>query len=181
LQPAGSSRCGKKRPAALKREVFTPSPRHVRAKGARAVGELLPAVAKPAFERYGFALAEILQHWATYAGKELAAYTAPEKMKWPRSAGGNTGEGATLILRVDGPRAVEVQHRIPQLMERLNAAFGYRAVTAIRILQAPLSVPQPREKVRPPLKINEAAFSGVEDGRLRMALSRMSAGVQAKR
>ncbi len=147
----------------------------------KSVGELVPGVAKPAFERYGFALVEILQHWSAYAGKELAAYTAPEKLKWPRAAQSDaTSEGATLILRVDGPRAVEVQHRIPQLIERLNAAFGYRAVTAIRLLQAPLAV-KPRTRAKPPLKVDEAAFSHVADDRLRSALSRMSAGVQTRR
>ena len=46
--------------------------------------------------------------------------------------------GATLVLRVDGPRAIEVQYQSTQIIERINAHFGYRAVSEIRFLQAPL-------------------------------------------
>ncbi|MEL6289347.1 MAG: DciA family protein, partial [Pseudomonadota bacterium] len=44
----------------------------------------------------------------------------------------------TLVLRVDGPLALELQHRSAQLIERINRYFGYRAIAALRILQAPL-------------------------------------------
>jgi hypothetical protein len=181
LPSASARRCGKTGAAVPVREAFTPAPKRAYAAGARTVGEFLPSVAKPAFERYGFALVEILQHWAAYAGKDMAAYTAPEKLKWPRAAmNGEVSEGATLILRVDGPRIVEVQHHIPQLIERLNTAFGYRAITAIRLLQAPLTGARPRNRAAPVLKTDESAFGSVADGKLRAALARMSAGVCAR-
>ena len=99
---------------------------------------------KPAFEKYGFPAAAILTDWAAIAGTELAAFTAPERLKWPRKScdadDAGTRAGATLILRVDGPRALEVEHLRPErLIERINASFGYRAVADIRVLQAPLA------------------------------------------
>lgn len=106
---------------------------------------------KPAFERFGFASVELLTNWAAYAGADLASFTCPEKLKWSRrNQTDETGkdEGAVLILRVSGARAIEVQHKTPQIIERINAAFGYRAVTAIRICQAPVeaATPAPKEE-----------------------------------
>ena len=55
-----------------------------------------------------------------------------------RPAKGWRAEGATLVLRVDGPRAIEVQHRSGKILDRVNTYFGYRAVAEMRILQAPV-------------------------------------------
>ncbi len=48
------------------------------------------------------------------------------------------------MLRVEGPRAIEVQHRVGQILERVNLYFGYRAITEMRILQAPVAKTAPR-------------------------------------
>ena len=169
-----------------KRQGFTPSgawrPHSARA---RSVGEFVPALMKPAFERYGFPAAAILTDWAAIAGTELAAYTAPERLKWPRrtsevDAGGQIG--ATLLLRVDGPRALEVEHLRPRLIERINASFGYRAVADIRVLQAPLvRRDAPGKRAAAPGPAPTAPFNGLKDDRVRQALARIAAGIEAAR
>jgi hypothetical protein len=155
---------------------------------ARTVGEFLPALMRPAFEKYGFSSAAILTDWAALAGPELAAYTAPERLKWPRKkpGEGKDGEpsgGATLILRVVGARALEVEHRRPQIIERLNASFGYRAVAEIRLVQAPLEkrdarpVPsQPSPSANPP-----AGLSEIREEKLREAIARLASGIETRR
>jgi hypothetical protein len=151
------------------------------------VQDLLPGIVRPAFERYGFATAEILSNWRHCAGDEFAACTAPEKLTWPRLAADGDAEapGATLLLRVSGARALEVQHKLPLLMDRINAAFGYRAIASIRLLQAPL--PEKRGTGRetrplpaPPARCIEAV-AAVSDPRLKSALIRLSAGIAARR
>ena len=169
-----------------KRQGFIPSggawkPHSSRAKP---VGEFVPALMKPAFEKYGFPAAAILTDWAAIAGRELAAFTAPERLKWPRktSSDADGGQGATLILRVDGPRALEVEHMRPRLIERINASFGYRAVADIRVLQAPLirrEAPKPRT-LRPPAA-STAIFADVREDRVKEALARIAAGIEAAR
>ncbi len=75
-----------------------------------------------------------------------ASFTLPERLKWPRNVDAfedvsdeaRGRPGATLVLRVDGPRAIEVQYQTVQIIERINAHFGYRAVSDIRFIQAPL-------------------------------------------
>ena len=152
---------------------------------AKSVGEFVPALMKPAFEKYGFPAAAILTDWAAIAGTELAAFTAPERLKWPRKTSSDTecgGQGATLILRVDGPRALEVEHLRPRLIERINASFGYRAVADIRVLQAPLlRRDAPKSRALPPQPASMAVFTGFREDRVREALARIAAGIEAAR
>jgi hypothetical protein len=171
-----------------KRQGFTPStggwkPHYARSKS---VGEFVPALMRPAFEKYGFPAAAILTDWAAIAGSELAAYTAPERLKWPRrpSSEGDSADqsGATLILRVDGPRALEVEHMRPRLIERINASFGYRAVADIRVLQAPLiRRDAPKTRAMPPAPASTAILADLTDGRVKEALARIAAGIEAAR
>lgn len=172
----------------VKRQGFTPSsgawkPHYARTKS---VGEFVPALMRPAFEKYGFPAAAILTDWAAIAGNELAAYTAPERLKWPRKQSSDTGGeaqvGATLILRVDGPRALEVEHMRPRLIERINASFGYRAVADIRVLQAPLlRRDAPKKRATPPASTSTAVFADLTDARVKDALARIAAGIEAAR
>jgi hypothetical protein len=154
---------------------------------ARSVGEFLPSLMRPAFEKYGFSSAAILTDWAALAGPELAAYTAPERLKWPRQkpgegASGKTQQtGATLILRVAGARGLEVEHRRPQIIERLNASFGYRAVAEIRVVQAPLEKRETRApRPCPPAPRHSVGLENIGEERLRSAIARLASGIEAR-
>ena len=46
--------------------------------------------------------------------------------------------GATLVLRVDGGPRLDVQYKARQIIERINAYFGYAAIAELRIVQAPV-------------------------------------------
>lgn len=109
----------------------------------KTVGSFVPQLTRKAFEKFGFSTATLITDWARIAGAELADYTVPDKLRWPRRPDAgleDDGErrGATLILRVDPARALDVEYRTRQIMERINSYFGYRAVEAIRLVQAPL-------------------------------------------
>lgn len=170
-----------KRPAA--RMPLTPS--------ARAIGSYVPRLARKAFEKYGFSSAALLTDWAAIVGGEIAAYTQPERLKWTCGVGaygeveqGAEGRpGATLVLRVDGPRAIELQYKSRSILERINAYFGYRAVAAMRFVQAPIdgrrdqAAPSiPRMFITP--QIPSADVAAVGDHTLRSALARLQANVR---
>jgi len=150
----------------------------------RSIGSLVPQVTKKALEKFGFPAAAILTDWPQIVGKDLAAYTAPDRLRWPKP--GENGdeekshEGATLVLRAEGPRALEVQHRIPQLIERINAHFGFQAITGIRILQAPIARKAETSSAKPldPNARIAIPASEVPDERLRDLLERMGAQVR---
>lgn len=160
---------------------------------AKAVGGFVPKITQKAFEKYGFSTATLLTDWAAIVGADLAQYTQPDKLKWPRNVNaygdvedGDKGRpGATLILRVDNARAIEVQYKGAQIIDRINAYFGYRAVDEMRILQAPVtdhSVPKPPayEKLEP-LADPPEEIAAIEDEPLRNALALMAAGIERKR
>ncbi len=148
----------------------------------------MPKVARAAFEAKGFPSAAVLTDWPSIVGRELATFTVPERLVWPRRGSGRdeqsrTGaralrtsrRGATLVLRVDGPRALEVQHTAPQLIERINSYFGYGAVSALRLVQAPVRRTRPVQPARPPEEppTDTGDLEQIENERLRTALARL--------
>jgi hypothetical protein len=163
--------------------------------GIKAVGSFVPTLTRKAFEKYGFSAATLITDWPAIAGRELAAYTAPERLRWPRGpapadedggeGNGKGRPGATLVLRVDGGRSLEVQHGARQIIERINAYFGYAAVRELRIVQAPLGAGsagapgRPALRPAPPPLTHEVA--GIADPALRQALARLGAGIRAGR
>ncbi len=150
-----------------------------------AIGAYVPAIAAKAFEAHGFPSASILSDWPEIIGAEFAAITAPEKLVWPRRGIQSHGieedlqqppsrrrSGATLVLRVDGPRSLEIQHIAPQLLERINIYFGYRAVAELRIIQGPVIRETPLEP--PQHKVKEVELdTDIEDEKLRRALEKL--------
>ena len=156
---------------------------------ARAVGAYLPKLTRKAFETFGFSTGALLTDWATIVGDQTAGYAVPERIKWPRGAGETVDaehvrgrSGATLVLRVDPARALEVEYVGQQILERINAYFGYRAVAELRLLQAPLSVakaaPGPQREPSVPCETPEIA--GIADERLRGALQRLKQGLVSR-
>ena len=108
---------------------------------------LLPKLTRKAFETFGFSTATLLTDWSTIVGDQVAGYAVPERIKWPRGAGASDDaepeargrSGAVLVLRVDPARALDVEYKGQQILERINAYFGYRAVAELRLLQAPIT------------------------------------------
>ena len=158
--------------------------------GPRAIGAFVERALDKAARERGFATSALLSDWRVIAGVELARYTMPDRIIWPRRhrdwdddegrsphRRGHRSEGATLVLRIEGPRAIEVQHRATQILERINAYFGYRAVTAMRFLQTPISrVARPKRAPKPPLPAYALPKSaGIQDAKLAQALGRLGA------
>jgi len=158
----------------------------------KAVGSMVPGLTRKAFERFGFSTASLLTDWARIVGADLARYTAPDRLKWPRgrdSADDDAGperQGATLVLRVDLGRAIDIQYKARQIIERINAHFGYRAVAEIRIIQAPVegALPPAPMAPRPERAFDRTETSpllaAVTDDGLRAALERMQTGLTSR-
>jgi hypothetical protein len=151
-------------------------------KGPLSLGEIVGRVIEPVTARRGFAKADLIAVWPEIAGPMHASCTAPEKIVWPRHAPTDDPPAGTLIIRADGPRAVFVQHELPQIVERVNAFFGYRAVAQARVVQGPVGAGAPKPPAAKP--VDEATASriaaetaAVEDEGLRAALERLGRGV----
>ena len=87
--------------------------------------------------------------------------------------------GAVLVLRVEPARALDVQYKAQQILERINVFFGYRAVAELRIIQAPLakSACAPKRAASPPsISPSDAPeLADIADEQLREALARLKA------
>lgn len=149
---------------------------------AKPLADLVAACVAGAFARQGFTSCEIVTHWDEIVGPEVAAVAEPIRMQWTRGRDGGDVESATLILRVEGPGAIEIQHMSGTIVERVNRYLGWRAVSRLALRQAPL-VRRQRKPERP--KIDEVAaaaiaarMTGIADPGLRAALGRLGAAIK---
>jgi hypothetical protein len=145
------------------------------------LAELLNNCLSTAFARQGFAAREIVTHWPEIVGDEIAAIAEPIRMQWPRNPQGSAP--ATLVLRVQGPAAIEVQHQSGLVIERVNRFFGWQAVDRLAFRQAPLH--GRRTRPRPPRIDPETAEQiahslAIEHAPLRDALGRLGAALRRK-
>jgi hypothetical protein len=161
--------------------------------GVKAVGSFVPGLTRKAFEKYGFSAATLITDWPAIVGREIATVTVPERLKWPRTVEHAEDDthtstakgrpGATLVLRADGSQALAVQYGSRQIIERINAYFGYAAVAELRIVQAPVDpapgLVQPVRRATAQPLTKEVA--GIADAALRDALARLGAQVRAGR
>jgi hypothetical protein len=149
---------------------------------AKPLSVLLSDVFSDAYAKQGFAARELVTRWAEIAGPEIARHSEPLKIQWPRPVEGQPQQPATLVLRVEGPMALEIQHASDAILERVNRFFGWSAVGRLALRQAPLS----RRERAPPSRGPDArsvaevatTLASVEDEELRAALARLGASIK---
>src|ERR1700751_3268626 len=149
---------------------------------AKPLSILLNDVFAEAYAKQGFAARELVTRWAEIAGPEIAAHSEPLKMQWPRPVEGQPEVPATLILRVEGPMALEIQHSSDVILQRVTRFFGWSAVGKLALRQAPLSRRDRPKRPRPPepkeVAEVEKTLTSVEDQELRAALARLGAAIK---
>lgn len=147
----------------------------------RAIGAELAGIAAPVLRKQGLGEARLLTEWPSVIGSDLARDSWPVKLSFRR---GERREG-TLRLKVAGPRALEFQHREPQILERINAFFGYNAIARIVLVQVPPQSDSPPPRARPLPPAETAALQRklgqVEHPGLREALERLGKEILGRR
>ena len=131
---------------------------------------LATRLAAPILARHGGGmLARLKAEWPAVVGTDIATAT------WPQAL---SRDGA-LKLRVAAAAALELQHRAPLLIERINLYLGRPAVSRLILVQGPVPLaPATRRDSPPPLRTNEAEaieqqIAGIGDSDLRSALARL--------
>ncbi|WP_298258768.1 DciA family protein [Bradyrhizobium sp.] len=149
---------------------------------AKPLSVLLSDVFSDAYAKQGFAARELVTRWKEIIGPDLSAHSEPLKIQWPRPVEGQPQEAATLVLRVEGPMALEIQHASDVILERVNRFFGWSAVGRLALRQGPLSRrPRPRPLPAPDTRQVEQiaqTLTSVEDEELRAALARLGASIK---
>jgi hypothetical protein len=160
-------------------------------KGARQLRALAEDALAPALKARGFASSEIHLRWAEIAGAHLAPWTEPVSLRWPPRAPGadpdKAKEGAALTVKVEGAFALDLQHQAPQVIQRVNAFFGWRCVERLVLKQGPVrKLDATKRRARPVLTVEasrrlDAALEGIEQDDLKKALARLGVGVLGTR
>lgn len=160
-----------------------------RMRGFEPAGGLMSRRIQKAGESRGFAISRLLTHWAEVAGADLAAITRPVKVGYTRE-----GMGATLTLLVSPAHAPMVEMRKERLRERVNAVYGYNAISRIHITQTAATgfaegqadfAPAPRADGPRPLpepgpEARAVAHDVADDG-LRRALEQLAQNVLSRK
>jgi hypothetical protein len=144
----------------------------------QSVGRAVTKIAAPILGRRGFGEAQMIAEWASIVGAELARDTLPLKLSFTRS---ERSDG-TLHMRVGNGTAPIVQHLAPQIIERINGFFGYRAVARLSLHQGTVAPRESPQSSPAPLSTAEAAqlenaLADVESSTLRDALMRFGRAV----
>jgi len=159
-----------------------------RLRGFETAATLLRDRIRSAGESRGFAVSHILTNWAEVAGEGIAQICSPVKMGY-----GKGGLGATLTLLTNGASAPVLQMQLPALRDRINACYGYNAVSRIQITQtAPQGFAEGSDSFRPaprPLPVRPRAdldarateiAAQIDDPDLRAALDRLARNVLSR-
>ena len=141
-----------------------------RRQGFRAVGVAVSKLASPIIsKRGGGVLVRLKAHWATIIGNDWAS------LSWPSAL----GRDGVLKLRTAPAAALELQHRAPLLIERINLFFGRPVVNRLILVQGPLpadsppTIPGPRPLAPNEVEKLDAQLAEIADPELRAALARL--------
>jgi hypothetical protein len=113
---------------------------------ARAISDLMPEVGRTAFRRFGFVQSSVVTRWPEIVGIRHAEVCSPEAIRFPP---GEKVEGI-LELVVIPAHAPLIQHLIPEIIERVNRFFGYRAVSRVKLRQGAVKPPKRTEPAAAP-------------------------------
>ncbi|MVO16446.1 DUF721 domain-containing protein [Parasedimentitalea huanghaiensis] len=158
-------------------------------RGFKRTASLLNEQIRKAGESRGFAVSRLLTHWADIAGEDIASIARPVNVGYGRG-----GFGATLTVLTTGAQAPMLEMQKERLREKVNAVYGYNAISKVRITQtAPTGfaggqaqfqyAPKVQDKPKPDSQdVAEAAkvATGVDNDDLRQALERLGRNVLSK-
>jgi hypothetical protein len=113
---------------------------------ARAISELMPDIGRSAFRRFGFVQSSVVTRWPEIVGPRHARICAPEAIRFPP---GEKTDGILQLVVVPAHAPI-IQHVIPEIIERVNRFFGYRAVAKVKLRQGEVKPPPAQERAAAP-------------------------------
>lgn len=152
---------------------------------ARAISDLMPEVGRTAFRRFGFVQSSVVTRWPEIVGPRHARVCTPESIRFPP---GEKSDGILQLVVVPSHAPI-ISHVIPEIIDRVNRFFGYKAVAKVKIRQGEVkqpkaadSAPKAPPSLRPiPMELGES-LRDIGDPELRAVLESLarSMGSQEK-
>ena len=99
-------------------------------KGLRPFGANCADRLKRIVPKYGFVHADIIMNWEAICGSDIARMATPLRITFPRAK----REGGVVVVKLKlASASALLQYSFPQIIDRVNAYFGYKAVSSVRI------------------------------------------------
>lgn len=158
-----------------------------RKRGFEPASKLVAGQLRGPLEKRGFSEARLITHWREIVGDDVAEAALPIKIRHARGS-----FGATLVLLTTGGRAPLLEMQKDTIRQKVNACYGYNAVSKIQITQtAPTGFaegqvaftartapkPEPTPQI---LSAAREAAAPIRDDRLKDALERLARNVLTK-
>lgn len=140
---------------------------------------------------------ELLATWPELVGPEYAKVTRPLKIQWPQHSSrhahnneyGVSGEGFEpgILLVACSPSAIlYFQHECTEICQKLNAYFGYSAISRIKVLQQAMPLNQPSSSPTSEVRLGKAErekldniTAHIDNPELEKAIRKLGKGVFA--
>jgi hypothetical protein len=149
---------------------------------ARQLADLMPQIGRAAFRRFGLIQSSVVTRWPEIVGERHAQVCMPESIRFPP---GEKNEGI-LQLVVLPAHAPLIQHVIPEIIERVNRFFGYKAVARVKLRQGAVKparaegARQAPPSLKPiPMELGDS-LRDIGDPELRTVLESLARSVAAK-
>ena len=151
-----------------------------RANKMKRLSTMIDPMIEPSARSRGFAIARIVSHWHDIIG-DMSYWCRPDALSFPR----DSRTDGTLRLEIASGRGPQAQAMSDVIIDRVNANFGYRAISRISLVQSlstPLQPVNPQPK--PQLKHDrhdiwalDDKLKDVKSPELRAALRRLGSPI----
>lgn len=158
-------------------------------RGFAAISGLVDRQIGTAGKKRGFAVMRMVTHWGEIVGPKIADIAQPVDVSYARE-----GFGATLTVLTTGSHAPIVQTMLPEIQQKVNACYGYHAISRVRITQtAPAGFSEGRSTLKqagaskarstPPeiVQASSELAKDVENTDLKQALERLGTSVLSRK
>ena len=148
----------------------------------RPISELMPEVGRTAFRRFGFIQSSVVTRWPDIVGPAHARICMPEAIRFPP---GEKRDGILQLVVVPA-HAPMISHVIPEIIERVNRFFGYRAIARVKIRQGAVQAPAAERRPAAPPSLKPIpvelgdSLRDIGDPELRAVLESLARSLTAK-
>ena len=124
-------------------------PPKTRTKKMKRLSTIVGPMIAPSAKARGFAIERIVSHWRDIVG-DMSSWCRPDAVSFPR----DSRTDGTLRLQITSGRGPQAQAMSDLIIDRVNANFGYRAISRISLVQT-LSTPIQPASLKPYPGLNQ--------------------------
>tara|TARA_B100000787_G_scaffold89530_1_gene66201 strand:+ start:52 stop:501 length:450 start_codon:yes stop_codon:yes gene_type:complete len=129
-------------------------------------------IVEKSISRLGAIQTHIFLNWQDIAG-QYADLTFPEKIRLSK----NKNSAGLIIIKVQNGFGPEIQLAIPFLLNQINARYGFKAISKIKIIQTNLGYKQPDKEFSSKDKIEENTENLISnilpEGEIKLAMQKL--------